>query len=188
MAQPERKSTRLNASVRNACWIRANGTDGIAPCYCCHLEQVTRSNFDAGHVISRANGGSDELPNLRPICGCCNSSSGVEHMRDFAIRNGLAGRITTEKAPEPPSSTSTVSVLPLPTESSESKSSKTACQTCQKLFALSTLIKYDGKNCYKCFQLNLIPQKLKLVKANAADTEGVVRCAHCNERNIVTEE
>jgi len=157
-------------------------------CYCCGIEQVTRSNFDAGHVVARAKGGSDELTNLRPICGCCNSSSGVENMRDFAIRNGLEGRIKDEVPQEPASSVSTVSVLPLPTESSESKSSKTACQTCQKLFALSTLIKYDGKNCYKCFQLNLIPQKLKLVKATAGETEGVVKCAHCNERNVIKEE
>lgn len=182
-----RRSTRLNASLRNACWIRYNGTEGIAKCYCCGLESVTRSNFDCGHVVSRAKGGLDTLQNLRPICGCCNSSSGVEHMRDFAIKNGLEGRIKVEVPEAAPSAVATASVdiLPLPSEV-EAKSSKIACQTCTKLFTPQTLAKYDGKNCYRCFrmQYSLLPQKLSLKKADPNDKDGHA-CGHCGGLNVV---
>ena len=53
---PHVKSTRLNAALRNSCWIRYNGIEGIADCYCCGFEKVTRSNFDCGHVTARAQG------------------------------------------------------------------------------------------------------------------------------------
>jgi hypothetical protein len=181
------KSSRLNAAVRNSCWIRYNGIEGIAKCYCCGLEQVTRSNFDAGHVISRAKGGKDDLSNLRPICGMCNSSAGAENMRDFVRNNGLMGRMKDEPIEV---ITTHATVSPIPTGPAvESKSSKTACQTCKKLFTPATLAKYDGKNCNKCFLVLTMapPQKIRLEKAPSNDIVSPV-CAHCGQRNVVIAE
>jgi hypothetical protein len=36
-----------------------------------------------GHVISRLNGGSDRLENLRPVCGPCNKGIGSKNMDDY---------------------------------------------------------------------------------------------------------
>jgi hypothetical protein len=191
-APPVKKSFKLNAAVRNACWIRHNTDKGVALCYCCGIEQVTRSNFDAGHVIARAMNGSDELGNLRPICGCCNSSGGTEDMRTFAIRNGLEGRIVGEKPAEPPSSVTSASteLKMLPPAPVLPVTGKVPCHTCRELFTVGTLAKYDGKNCFKCFKMlaTLPPQKLRLKKAGLEDVVNVVCCAHCQERNVIVED
>jgi 5-methylcytosine-specific restriction endonuclease McrA len=41
-------------------------------------------DFHVGHIVSRASGGSDEMSNLRAICGACNVSQGTRHMEAFA--------------------------------------------------------------------------------------------------------
>jgi hypothetical protein len=56
----------------------------IGKCYCCGREiLLVPKNFECGHVISRYNGGSDNIYNLRPICSSCNKSMGTRDMREY---------------------------------------------------------------------------------------------------------
>jgi 5-methylcytosine-specific restriction endonuclease McrA len=44
---------------------------------------INHRNFDAGHIIAKSNGGTDEISNLRPICSDCNGSMGTMNLEDF---------------------------------------------------------------------------------------------------------
>ncbi len=56
---------------------------GKAKCYCCNITEIVQISFNCGHVISEANGGTDNIDNLRPICQSCNSSMGTKNMFEF---------------------------------------------------------------------------------------------------------
>src|SRR5579884_4288487 len=98
-------TTALPAGVRSTVWNHWNSIElGQAPCYCCALEMCSQANYECGHVIAKSRGGSDAVPNLRPVCGRCNKSMGTKNMRDFAIAHGLIGRIINETdTPQKPS-------------------------------------------------------------------------------------
>ena len=55
---------------------------GVGECYCCGI-LIDSKNFEAGHIISVANGGESTLNNLKPICSCCNKSMSTENLEDF---------------------------------------------------------------------------------------------------------
>lgn len=75
---------KIPTTLRNTVWNTYIGIEkGIANCFCCKTEQISRANFDCGHVIAEENGGLTVLQNLRPICGHCNSSMGVKNMIKF---------------------------------------------------------------------------------------------------------
>jgi 5-methylcytosine-specific restriction endonuclease McrA len=52
---------------------------------------LLQHNMQVGHVISRKNGGSDTIDNLRPICGSCNSSLGETNVTDYLRNHDPAG-------------------------------------------------------------------------------------------------
>jgi hypothetical protein len=180
--------SKLNAALRSATWNQYVGvSEGTSLCYCCGLEPISKANFACGHVIARAKGGKDTLPNLRPVCTLCNSSMGTNNMKDFAATNGLKGKILTEVPPEPPSSEVVVG-LPLPEEKTHYSSEKGECAMCKKSFSHATLAKYDGLHCYRCFKIMYsAPQKIILKKADPSDTTSPC-CGHCGGRNIVIAE
>jgi hypothetical protein len=80
---------KIPTTVRNALWSTYfdNTLNGI--CQCCKIEKISKNNFDCGHVISEKNGGKVTLNNLRPICGSCNSSMGIQNMDEFMVKYGL---------------------------------------------------------------------------------------------------
>lgn len=83
-------SKKISESLRNAVWLRYIGKEkGMHDCFCCNLQPIDRGNYECGHIISRKNGGETTLQNLRPICGKCNKSMGIEHMEDFMKQNGF---------------------------------------------------------------------------------------------------
>lgn len=43
-------------------------------------------DWEAGHIMSVKEGGTDTLDNLRPICKSCNRSMGTENMDAFKAR------------------------------------------------------------------------------------------------------
>ena len=45
--------------------------------------EIEKDDFQAGHILAEANGGSIEIDNLVPICSQCNQGMGTMHMRDF---------------------------------------------------------------------------------------------------------
>ena len=80
----------IPAPIKEKCWNEYIGIFiGEAHCFCCKNNKISKSNFQAGHVISEVNGGEISVENLRPICGQCNSSMGIKNMDIFMKENGL---------------------------------------------------------------------------------------------------
>ena len=69
--------------VRNALFVDYFGNSREGKCQMCFRETISLGNFQAGHIISEANGGRVRLDNLRPVCQLCNTSSGKMNMDDF---------------------------------------------------------------------------------------------------------
>ena len=88
-------NAKLPAAVRNAVWLTYIGrTDGVAFCFCCHLEEISRANFECGHIVSRANGGTDRIVDMRPVCSLCNKSMGTRNMIEFQLQYGFTPLVT----------------------------------------------------------------------------------------------
>jgi hypothetical protein len=76
--------------VRKIVWERYIGADIIKhKCLCCKQVTIENTNFDCGHVLSEKENGTQEIGNLRPICGACNSAMGTTNMIDFVKQYGL---------------------------------------------------------------------------------------------------
>lgn len=92
----------LPVSVRNAVWSLYIGPEeGKGLCYCCGLEPILRSNFECGHILSRKNGGSNKIQNLRPVSSACNKSMGSKNMVQFAQLWGFPAPILSEMGMTP---------------------------------------------------------------------------------------
>ena len=52
-------------------------------CPCCKITSITPFCFEAGHIKSRKNNGSDKASNLLPICRTCNASMGSMDWDDY---------------------------------------------------------------------------------------------------------
>jgi 5-methylcytosine-specific restriction endonuclease McrA len=78
------KRKGIPKSVRDQSWNRWIGPEcGMAPCYCCRENIISKSGFECGHVVPDVFGGKSSVENLRPICLPCNRSMGVSDMRSF---------------------------------------------------------------------------------------------------------
>jgi hypothetical protein len=84
-----RKKKAINKRLRYAVWKEYMGEVYSGLCYCCAQTRIDVTCFQAGHVVAEARGGETTIQNLRPICGLCNQSGSVNHMRDFAMQNGF---------------------------------------------------------------------------------------------------
>lgn len=67
---------------RNTLWHHWNGIDVKGMCSLCGGE-INITNFEAGHIISRNDGGSDSLYNLTTLCMSCNRSLGSKNLCEF---------------------------------------------------------------------------------------------------------
>lgn len=76
--------------VRYEIWTRDNGnvTEGL--CFVCNCA-LTIIEFEVGHIVAKAKGGSDELNNLKAICGSCNRSMGTQNLFEYKKRYYAAG-------------------------------------------------------------------------------------------------
>lgn len=89
-AAATKKKQSIPKNVRIIIWNHYIGEDIIKhKCLCCKKVTISNTNFEVGHVLSEANGGTHEINNLRPICFACNHSMGRENMIDFVVRYGL---------------------------------------------------------------------------------------------------
>jgi len=79
----ERKS--IPQSVRMELWRNHFGEQYEGTCFVCS-EKIKKDQFDAGHVIAHAEGGSDTADNMRPICKTCNTSMGTMNLKEFKLR------------------------------------------------------------------------------------------------------
>lgn len=91
----KRSKEKIPVPVKNALWSLhfQNNITGI--CQCCKTENISRNNFDCGHIVSEKYGGNVELTNLRPICRACNSSMGTMNMDEYIKKYGF-DKINTE--------------------------------------------------------------------------------------------
>jgi hypothetical protein len=84
----------LNRSNRNKkrylVWLRTNGATYQEACFCCRttLLKLISDTWEAGHVQSHSQGGSNDLVNLRPICMPCNSEMATQNMDAFIKSKG----------------------------------------------------------------------------------------------------
>jgi hypothetical protein len=81
-------SKSLPKAVRMAAWNKWFFNTAGGCCFICK-SPIDISRFECGHIISRYNGGSDNVNNLRPICGLCNKSMGKQNMSDFCKSYGV---------------------------------------------------------------------------------------------------
>ena len=91
------KRKTFSKSVRNAVWVNNCGEVFSNKCYLhfC-VRKITVHDFECGHIISHANGGSDHMSNLLPICTTCNRSMGTKSIYEYNESVQLKG-----KTPQP---------------------------------------------------------------------------------------
>jgi len=89
--QPTKKKgkEKIPLSVKNTLWSIYFQTNLNGTCQCCKIENISKNNFDCGHIKSEKDGGLVELSNLRPICRACNSSMGTLNMETFMKKYGF---------------------------------------------------------------------------------------------------
>ncbi len=101
-SQPETfKKRKVSAKVRADVWVKhvvneENKMMFRVPCYCCGSTPISPFCFEAGHVVSKFNGGDDTVNNLRPICSLCNRSCSSRNLKEFAITSGFNSELTKE--------------------------------------------------------------------------------------------
>jgi hypothetical protein len=83
------KKEKIPATLKNIIWHKYFETSLTGLCQWCKVENISKAIFDAGHIISEANGGQVVLDNLKPICKLCNSSMGKTNMDDFMKKYGI---------------------------------------------------------------------------------------------------
>jgi len=86
----QKDETSIGKGLRDHVWNTYIGIkNGINKCLCCNIEQISQQNFEMGHIISKKNGGSNDISNLRPICSKCNKSMSTKAMFDYMDHNGI---------------------------------------------------------------------------------------------------
>ena len=95
----ERKSSRprkkLTKDQRLEVWKKDIGvTKAEGPCYVCK-KTIHIGDFDVGHNIARAKGGTDNIANYRAICRQCNRAMGTMSIDRYKAK--LNGPATTGK-------------------------------------------------------------------------------------------
>jgi hypothetical protein len=82
--KPKRKA--IPKSVREKLWMQTFGDNSFnGNCYCCN-SVIDVFHWEAGHINSVHNGGSDKLDNIRVVCISCNRSMNTCNMDDFKTK------------------------------------------------------------------------------------------------------
>jgi 5-methylcytosine-specific restriction endonuclease McrA len=83
LKKPRRK--QIPAPLRSKLWRIHFNKSMDGNCYVCQAE-IAFEAWEAGHIISDAEGGAISLENLKPCCIQCNRSMGKVNMNDFIIQ------------------------------------------------------------------------------------------------------
>jgi len=84
-ATEESKRRSIPKKKRDALWVKHFGGAGKAACLCCEAE-ILFTRWEQAHVVAVAEGGSNDLSNLRPTCVSCNRSCGTENLLTWCAR------------------------------------------------------------------------------------------------------
>ena len=101
---------KLTKDQRFEVWKKYIGaTKAEGRCYTCK-KTIHVTDFDVGHNIARAKGGSDNIANYRPICRQCNRGMGTMSIETYKAKlNGPAttGGKKNSASPKPKRTTTT---------------------------------------------------------------------------------
>ena len=82
----EAKRKSIPKAVKTSLWNIHIGEDKAkGECSVCKSE-IKVTNFEAGHIVSHAKGGEDNIDNLLPICSLCNKSMGTDNLIDYKLK------------------------------------------------------------------------------------------------------
>jgi len=77
----KKRKKKISPQMRALVWETYIGQKTRSTCFCCHKNEITPftgwRRFEAGHIVSEANGGLVTIGNLLPICADCNGLSGM---------------------------------------------------------------------------------------------------------------
>lgn len=73
---------KIPQPIRIKLWQRSFGDNMKGECFCCERELMF-TDFEAGHVVSARDGGSDTLSNLEAVCRVCNADMGTMNMHTY---------------------------------------------------------------------------------------------------------
>tara|TARA_R100000750_G_C2338709_1_gene93232 strand:+ start:321 stop:1391 length:1071 start_codon:yes stop_codon:yes gene_type:complete len=83
----KRKSRKtIPKAIKNQLWRKHFGNSMKGRCVCCQNEIDALEGWEAGHVEAVANGGSDHIDNLRPVCSTCNKSMSTMNLNEYIRR------------------------------------------------------------------------------------------------------
>lgn len=83
--KPKKVRKALSKGLKTDLWDKYYPGKLIGPCYVCSKD-IDARNFEAGHVMPVAKGGSDKIDNLRPICRKCNGSMSDTDLYEYKKR------------------------------------------------------------------------------------------------------
>ena len=78
-----RKCNKIPKIIKDQVWKQYMPNIHESKCMCCSKNSITSNQFHCGHVLSRSNGGSNSVDNMRPICQSCNLGMKTRHMREY---------------------------------------------------------------------------------------------------------
>lgn len=78
----KRVITPIVEKQRLQVWLNVNMVRRRTTCFCCRQVSMDlfSSDWHSGHVLAEANGGTNTLENLRPICSGCNQDMSTKEM------------------------------------------------------------------------------------------------------------
>jgi hypothetical protein len=82
----KKRKPKIKQAHRQAVWRSEFPHQLDAICGVCKYSAISAFRFHCGHIIAAANGGSDHVSNLRPICDLCNQSMYTEELTAFEAR------------------------------------------------------------------------------------------------------
>lgn len=112
---PAKKTGKsIPKKIRTLVWNEYIGKEiGESKCVCCNKTMIDKAEFHCGHILAQANGGTNSVSNLRPICSGCNTSMGTRDMNEFCRE--FFGRGIIETSASAPRSVGEPTGVPLAT-------------------------------------------------------------------------
>ncbi len=93
------KKNKISNTLRQNVYVKYIESANEGLCYCCCKEKITLliGGFECGHVVAEANGGRNDIENLRPICRKCNLAMSCKNMIDYILENNYPSKILNEQ-------------------------------------------------------------------------------------------